>query len=246
MRGFPLFSDQSPFDVRFDWGERGLETIGQGCSVVVVVDVFSFCTSVEIATARGASILPWRWRDETAARFAESHDALLAGDMRSLDRYSLSPSSLVEITPGTRLVLPSRNGAVLTLQTSRSAVTVAACLRNASAVSRFVQKQGGPVAIIGGGERWPDDSLRPAWEDLVGAGAVIAGLGGACSPEAQAACAAWLDAREDLADRLKTCSSARELRERGFAGDIDLAAAFDAGDTVPVLRGEAYVATSPN
>src|SRR5438034_8992064 len=54
-----LFADQSPYAVRFEWGERGLEAIRPGCSAVVIVDVFSFCTSVDVATGRGASVLPY-------------------------------------------------------------------------------------------------------------------------------------------------------------------------------------------
>src|SRR5262245_47526696 len=73
--GSELFSDQSPFAVRFEWGERGLEAIGPGSAVLVVVDVLSFCTCVDVAAARGAAVLPYRWRDDTAARYAEEHRA---------------------------------------------------------------------------------------------------------------------------------------------------------------------------
>jgi len=60
-------------------------------------------------------------------------------------------------------------------------------------------------------------------EDLLGAGAIIASLSGAKSPEARAAVAAFHDAREDLAHLIKACSSGRELIERGFEADVDLA-----------------------
>jgi hypothetical protein len=104
--------------------------------------------------------------------------------------------SLADIPPGTRLVLPSPNGAALsllagTIAAPAGAAVVAACLRNARAVAAFACHGGGSVAVIACGERWPDRSLRPAWEDLVGAGAVMADLPGRRSPETQAACDAF-------------------------------------------------------
>jgi len=119
--------------------------------------------------------------------------------------------------------------------------TVAGCLRNAAAIASFVQTLGGPVAVIACGERWPDGSLRPAWEDLVGAGAVIAHLPEPRSPEAESACAAFRRAESDLAAHLRSCSSGRELLDSGFAADIELAAAVGVSRCVPVLIDNVYV-----
>jgi 2-phosphosulfolactate phosphatase len=235
-----VFTDQSDFAVRFEWGERGLEAIASGDETIVIVDVLSFSTCVDVACARGATVLPYRWRDETAARFAEEQQAILAGSRSVAGGYSLSPTSLAAIPSGTRLALPSPNGATLSLQAAAIGATVAACLRNAAAVARFVNALGQPVAVIACGERWPDGSLRPAWEDFVGAGAVIAELAGSRSPEAAAAHDAFQAARTDLPDRMRACSSGRELIERGFAADVDLAAAFATSDCVPLLDDGAF------
>lgn len=239
-----MSANQSKFDVRFEWGEQGLAAVGSGSAVIIIVDVLSFCTCVDVAVARGAVILPYRWRNGSASQYAKEQRAELAGSHRRIDGYSLSPSSLINIQPGVRLVLPSPNGATLSLLASALSTTVAACLRNAAAVARFAQARGGPVSVIASGERWGDGSLRPAWEDLVGAGAVIAGLNGTRSPEASAAVEAFQHAASRLLQELHACSSGQELIERGFAADVELAASSDSSHAVPVLVGDAFLLNS--
>ena len=52
---------------------------------------------------------------------------------------------------------------------------------------------------VASGERWRDGGLRPAYEELVGAGALIEALPtGNWSPEAQAAVSTSRAARDDL------------------------------------------------
>jgi 2-phosphosulfolactate phosphatase len=77
-------------------------------------------------------------------------------------------------------------------------------------------------------------SLRPAMEDLIGAGAILAALDAARpSPEALAAMAAWRAVEPDPAQFLYTCASGRDLCERDFAQDVDLAAQFDVSHVTP-------------
>ena len=173
--------DQSDFEVRCEWGENGVAQLASKSDVVVIVDVFSFSTCVEIATHRGAIVHPYRWRDETAVRFAASLAAELAGGRGHQAKYSLSPQSLLGIPSGTRLVLPSPNGATLALGTGDTP-TLAGCLRNYRAVALAARKYGKCISVIPAGERWSDGSLRPAWEDWIGAGAILSQLNG--SPEA--------------------------------------------------------------
>ena len=237
-----MFTDQSAHQIRFEWGEQGLDAIGPGAGAIVVVDVLSFSTCVDIAVSRGATVIPYRWRDESAAVFAGERGAILAEGKRSRGSYSLSPSSLIEIPPGTRLVLPSPNGAAVSLRAAEMGPTFAASLRNAPAISGAIQSGTGPIAVIACGERWPDGSLRAAWEDLVGAGAVISELPGSKSPEAQVAEEAFRSAQGGLPGQLRACSSGRELIERGFGVDVDLAAEWGVSQGVPALWGEGYVA----
>jgi phosphosulfolactate phosphohydrolase-like enzyme len=48
--------DQAAWRVRFDWGPEGLVAVG-AADVVVIVDVLSFCTAVDVAVSRGAAVI---------------------------------------------------------------------------------------------------------------------------------------------------------------------------------------------
>jgi 2-phosphosulfolactate phosphatase len=231
---------QAEFDIRLEWGEQGVNTLAPICDVVIIVDVLSFSTSVEIATNRQAIVYPFSKRDESALEFARSLGAELA-QKRGTKGFSLSPQSLLNIPTGTKLVLPSPNGATLTLATGKTP-TLAGCLRNARAVADAAKKYGDRIAVIPAGERWPDDSLRPSFEDLIGAGAIIHYLDGKCSPEAYAARSAFLAAEHELTNLLLQCGSGKELIERGYKDDVYLASELNVSDCVPVLQDGAYVA----
>ncbi len=237
-----MFHDQQPFPVRCEWGEAAIRHLAPHCAAVVIVDVLSFSTCVDVAVARGAGVLPYRWRDHTAAEVARERGALLASpERRFASGYSLSPTSLTTLPPGARLVLPSPNGATLSaLAAAAGAAVFAACWRNARAVADHVISRFPSVLVVPAGERWPDGSLRPALEDWLGAGAVVRALSLSASPEAEAAARAW-DAVTDPSATLRACASGRELVERGFALDVDLAAQINSSDAVPELRDGVYL-----
>jgi 2-phosphosulfolactate phosphatase len=234
--------DQSEFDVRCEWGEKGVEYLAPSSDAVVIVDVFSFSTSVDITASRGAIIYPYNRKKEDAAAYAASLGAELADLDGTQSRYSLFPQSLLDIPAGTRLVLPSLNGSVLTLLTGQ-VPTFAGCLRNAWAVADSAQKLGQRIAVIAAGERWQDGSLRPALEDWIGAGAIISGLQGSLSPEAESARAAYLSVQNTLAASLRQCSSGKELLERGRDASLLLATALNSSITAPRLINGAYQKT---
>lgn len=48
------FYNQSTFDIRCEWGVKGVEQLAPISDVVIIVDILSFSTCVEIATSRGA------------------------------------------------------------------------------------------------------------------------------------------------------------------------------------------------
>lgn len=232
--------NQSEFDIRCEWGEKGVFRLAPISDAIIIVDVMSFTTCVEVAVSRGAIIFPYRYRDESAADYARSVDAVLAGH-RGKSKYSLSPASLIDIPEGTRLVLPSPNGSTLTVATGDTP-TFAGCLRNCRAVASAAMRCGKRVSVVPAGERWKDDdSLRPAYEDLVGAGAIIHHLEGKFSPESEAAAAAYQHSLSDLTAYLKNCASGKELTELGYEEDIPTIAELDVSNSVPMLQDGAYV-----
>ena len=236
-----MYFDQREWPIRCEWGAAGVAALALRCDVLVIVDVLSFSTSVDIAVGRGASVYPYHWHNDSALEYAAQRQAIVASPQRATaSGYSLSPASLQTISPGTRLVLPSPNGATLTLATG-ALPTLAGCLRNARAIAQAAQAHGPRIGLIAAGERWPDGSLRPAIEDLIGAGAIIAHLSGDRSPEATIALQAFEHSRASLLTVLQQCSSGKELIERGFAHDVALAAALNQSQCVPVLRDGAYV-----
>lgn len=241
---------QSSYDIRFEWGLQGLDAVAAGCRSVVVVDVLRFTTAVTVAVGRGAAVLPFAWRQADAAAYAERHDAELASSERQPGMWSLSPTDLQQAHHRLRLVLPSPNGSALAawaVVAVDEGEVAAGCIRNASAAGRWLAKRC-PAAVIAAGERWADDSLRPAVEDLIGAGAVLAAAHEATrgervlSPEAHAAVAAFASVRDGLGAALSASVSGRELGARGYADDVAMAAALDAETVVPVLDGPAFVA----
>jgi 2-phosphosulfolactate phosphatase len=245
--------EQPAARIRFDWGLAGARALtGPPGTAMVVVDVLSFSTTVSVGTDLGIEIFPFRRPADRAAEFAAAHHARLAGGRRE-GGLSLSPASIRAWAAGPdfdgahrRLVLPSPNGSsICHALAERGRPVLAGCLRNAAAVAGWLAAELAAgrlsaVAVIAAGERWPDGSLRPAAEDLWGAGAVLHRLGRLspelpASPEARAAAAAFTAAKPNLLRNLQECASGVELIEDGFPVDVAIAGEFDAGRAAPLL-----------
>jgi 2-phosphosulfolactate phosphatase len=243
---------QAASTLRLEWGPTGAAAVGPGCAVAVVVDVLSFTTTVTVAADRGIAVLPHRWENDDAARVvAVANDAVLAvGRSRARPgQVSLSPGTVRRAHDLRRLVLPSPNGSAISAGLAREVpVVVAASLRNRHAVAAWLLDRyaadGPHVAVISSGERWPDGTLRPAVEDLWGAGALvdvlIAGGWRDVAPEAVAAAAAFRAMQDDVGAALRACASGRELIDAGYPDDVEIAAELDRSASVPVLRDGAF------
>jgi len=227
-----------------EWGPEGARKFDGQAGAIIIVDVLSFSTCVDVAVARGAMVYPFPYGDcSAAAKVAMSIGAEVAGPRGSTNyQFSLSPSSLSAIEAGTKLLLPSPNGSAISA-VARTAPVLAGCLRNAKAVARRAAAlaQGAIVAVIPAGERWPDGSLRPAIEDLIGAGAIIEELGLPCSPEAAIAKEAFCSIRPRLRELLRGCVSGKELIDRGFAQDVEAALELNVSTAAPLLVNSAYI-----
>ena len=226
--------------VTLEWGPTGAVALAPRVDVAVVIDVLSFSTTVTVAADLGVEVVPHRWADDSAAAVARERGAVLAVGRRTAGpgQVSLSPATF-RITIGlTRVVLPSPNGSTICALLAEAGVeVVVASLRNRTAVARALA--GRDVLLVPAGERWPDGSLRPAVEDLWGAGAVAAALDdlGATglSDETQAAAEAYRLVEHRLAEALLACASGQELVGQGYASDVAIAAELDASHVVPRL-----------
>jgi 2-phosphosulfolactate phosphatase len=234
--------------VALEWGPVGAKVLSESCDVLVIVDVLSFSTAVTVAVERGVLVWP-HTGGANAGALARDIGAVLAGDRGSHDGPTLSPASLLHLQEDSRLVLPSPNGSAIAYASVNGGVTaksggvpvVAGCLRNAAAVGRWLRGHE-RIGVVPAGERWGDGSLRPAYEDLVGAGAVVERIVAAdpsvvLSPEAEAAAIAFRALRP-----LAECTSGKELVDRGFVEDVRIASVVDVSEVVPRLVEGRFIA----
>ncbi|MCP2180628.1 2-phosphosulfolactate phosphatase [Prauserella alba] len=221
----PAVLTQDGHDVRLDWGPAGLAALSGGCAVLVIVDVLSFSTQVDLSVAAGTPVRPVRWADEETAATSDPAEPLR-----------------------------SPNGATLTADAATTGAHVlTACLRNADAVAKSAAElaAGGPIGVLAAGERWSvqpgaaagtDGPLRPCVEDQLGAGAVVAGLQsyGAVSPEAVVAAQAFAVA--DVPAVVRGSASGRELTAHGDCEIIERAVEVGASACAPRLGPDGALA----
>ncbi|WP_430782576.1 2-phosphosulfolactate phosphatase [Actinoplanes sp. G11-F43] len=146
---------QAGFRVRCEWGPAGAKAVGSGTTIVAVVDVLSFTTSLTVAADRGIEVFPFRWRDERAVAFAAGHRATLA-----VGRSQVGPDHPVSLSPATirsasgieRLVLPSPNGsAIARILAEQGATVIGVSLRNARAAAAWTARHLRPTSGTGPG-----------------------------------------------------------------------------------------------
>lgn len=161
----------------FDWGIAGARAAADAAGpdgALVIVDVLSFSTAVTIATGRGTAVYPQPWPPGDVESFAAAHGAVLAAGRDEVTErrpWSLSPAHLARAPAPGRLVLPSPNGSAISA--ASSGLVLAGCLRNATAVARWLEVHGfgtpgRPVTVIAAGEHWPGGEPRSRGEQGTG------------------------------------------------------------------------------
>lgn len=242
----PRTASQSDDRYRFEWGPNGLRALAPEATVVVVVDVIGLSTVACAVIEAGGTVVPWRREDLDPEAHARSIGAVV------LHGEPPPVADALALPDHTTVVVPSARGAALVDAASDHGAghVLVGCLRNASATARLARRlagEHGGIAVIAAGARWRGATgpLRPAVEDLIAAGAVLAALDpsaavGAprCSPEAAAARDAFLGARADLVGAHLRSTTGRARDTSGDDADVVVTAALDVTDlAVRALTG---------
>jgi 2-phosphosulfolactate phosphatase len=242
-----MYYSQHPYRCRLDWGRHGTRMAAERGDILVIVDTLSFSTAVATAVQHGGIIYPCSMQDQPAAiaQHIGGEAAVSRHEVPAKGRFSLSPATMQQATPGTRIVLASPNGATCSHYARQVPHLLVGTLINAQAVAQAVttlleQHNDLYVTVIACGERWTtpteDGELRIAIEDYLGAGAILSYLPYELSPEAQLCAGAFMQAREQLKSLLWECGSGRELRAKGYGYDVDHAAQLNLYETVPLMQ----------
>jgi len=229
---------RSGFEVKCEWGEEGILHLRSWAEVIIIVDVFSFSTCIDVIMSCGSIVYPYWFKDESVEVFAQQKNAHIAV-ARGKSGFTLSPESLIQFPKDSALVLPSPNGATLSLLPIDS-IVMSGCLRNASSVAKAAMKAGRKIAVIPAGERWNNNKLRVSYEDLVGAGAIISAINGIKSSEASFASLAFKHSSDHNFKDLSECVSSLELIEHGYPNDVRIALQYDVSYMVPCLQEQCY------
>lgn len=251
----------STAQVHVEWGAPGALLSARRGDLVVVVDVLSFSTSVvEVAARDGVAFCysPEELDDAGGReRVGRAHDAIVLSKQRRVGagEVSLSPASLQSIPLGQRVVMTSLNGGRCAASAARAPWVGIGCLTNRTAVARRIEElladgTATRCTVVPCAEVWSGPFMasqvgdltgaaamlvRPSIEDLLGAGAIVAALDASVSRsvEATTASSVFESHAGQLASAVNDCVSGRELRERGYDTDVEIAAQLDAHAVVP-------------
>ena len=228
--------------VDFGWGLSAAQTQCLDVDALIVVDCLSFSTTTDIATSRGALIIPCQSREGLRLDDYSNFNNLYVARKRREGGLTLSPSSMIAAKAGMSIVLPSPNGSQISHAVANRTKLFAGCLRNASSIANYIVNDTSisHVSVIAAGERWPDGSLRPALEDELAAGMIINKLNGTNTAEAEIAAAAYSILKDRIVSLIENSVSGKELSNAGYGTDVTFATEIDVSQNVPIWKEGAY------
>jgi 2-phosphosulfolactate phosphatase len=242
------YFDQSGYQVKVEWGQRGAREAAARGDIIIIVDVLSFSSTTVAALHHGAHIFPFPPPiNDEARKYAASIGAEMVlgrAEATKTEGYTLSPVSFKDSDRDKKFVLCSLNGAACTDAAKNVPALLIGSLVNAAAAAKAAnelqEKTGSVITIVPCGERWDspllsENGMRPGIEDYLGAGAILQTLQGSFSPEADVCSAAFASCQHKLSDLITTCGSGRELIERGYPADVEFCRQLNSHEEVPVL-----------
>ncbi len=81
------------------WGQDGLSYYGAFFEAIVIVDVLSFCTTVDIALSKNCSIIPTKIDNESELLLLSQKQKAVLAKKRNEHGVTLSPSSMQFLDP---------------------------------------------------------------------------------------------------------------------------------------------------
>jgi len=216
------------------------ETPPSGFAAVMVIDVIRATTTAAFMLNQGASRLLLAADLETARKEAARRRALLAGERGgvALPGFDLGNSPRQALSfpfAGREVVMTTSNGTVAAQKAARLSGEVAlAALVNAAAAARWAGSFDSVLLLAAGREG------RAASDDAYAIGAIISRLVQS-APEASLGegailASAVFGAATDARKALLRSAAARALEPVGLLDDVELCAATDVLQNLPLLR----------
>ncbi|MER6526101.1 2-phosphosulfolactate phosphatase [Streptomyces sp. NPDC001508] len=245
--------------VHLDWGIDAAQLAASRGDAVVIVDALSFSTTVILAVAHGAAVLPLARAElertpDLAELEAEHRARLLANDPADRQLGDVL-TDVGKIQPGDRVIVPSQNGGTICSAITDAPAAAIGSFRNRTATAEWGARllaagTVGRLTLVAAGSSWSQmgsrNALRPCIEDGVAAGAVAAALrdsGLGLSVEASAMAAAFDDvhSNHDIATWLRDTVTGRWLKSLdGPPDDVIDAGRLDASPVVPSLAPDGF------
>jgi 2-phosphosulfolactate phosphatase len=213
--------------------------------LVAVIDVLRVSTTIAYAHANGCErIIPVE-SVEAASNLAASLDkkvTLLGGEKegKRIDGFDLGNSPLEyspDIVKGKNLILSTTNGTRAITKTRNADEILIASFVNMTPVIEHVARAGDkPLGIVCAGRQG-----RFALEDAVCAGMMVDRLASQGEIEVDDAGVAarllYLENKDSIAGLVRNCEHGKFLAALGFEKDLEICAAVDSLNTLPVVKG---------